>query len=150
MAVQGLYFGIRDLNLNPTQRTTLYTQIEQIGQRQNSNYPNELMQIRYSLDGRDSSFEAFFNTDHLTIQAIINRLAAIFGIDPSTVIPTSVVQTLAGWPTQITTLRRNGTNYIRFGVFGYDGVTWPTWSQSRDAQEAYIAANLTEWESATP
>jgi hypothetical protein len=148
MAEQALYFGIRNLALNNTQRNTLRDQILALGARQASLYPNERMQMRVRNDNQAIIFEAVFETDNLTATAIRNRLAAIFGVAQNTITPTTTTMQLAGRTTTVITFTRNSTDYLQAVAFGYNGGGWPAWELSRQAVAAYIAANAVEWETA--
>lgn len=80
MANKRLYFGLEDLNLNASQRQTLVEGLQALGVFNNDNNPGFRNHWRIRLDNRAIIFEAWFDEDTLTISAIKNRLATIFGV----------------------------------------------------------------------
>ena len=136
------YMGIENLNLNASQRQTLVAALRALGP-QTHPQPACLNHWCTSLDGQAAIFEALFNTDHLTVAAFKNRLAAIFDVDPETITSSLQTHTWDSRPTPIVTFSRAGTDYLRFALFGGPDATW---SQSGQEARAYIAVNLERWE----
>lgn len=148
MAELALYFGIENLALTNPQRNTLVSQLQALGRRQSSLFPNERMQLRTRLDNQAAIFEAVFDEADLTATAIRNRLATIFGVAANTITFSTTTVQLAGRATTLLTFTRGGTDYLRMVAFGYNGGGWPSWELSRQAAEAYLIANAAEWETA--
>lgn len=69
------YFGIENLNLNPTQRATLIQALRALGPSSDP-LPDRLNHSHTRLDGQAAIFEALFDESVLTVQAWKNRLAA--------------------------------------------------------------------------
>lgn len=140
-----VYYAIEDLALNAPQRQTLITALRQLGP-QSDTQPARLCHWRTRDDERAAIFEAAFDEARLTVAAFKGRLAGLFGIDPATIDHAVTTVRLGGHDTAVLTLSRGGTDYIRMAFFAYDGTTWPTWEQSRQAALAYLAANAADWD----
>lgn len=140
-----VYYAIEDLALNASQRQTLITALRQLGPS-NDPQPARLCHWVTRDDGRAAIFEAAFNEANLTAAAFKARLAGLVGVDPATVDHAINTVRLGGHDTAVLTLSRGGTDYLRMAFFGYDGVTWPTWAQSRESALVYLAANAAEWD----
>ena len=143
MANKHLYLGIENVNLNATQRNTLIAALRALGVHGTPrNEHNNHDRIR--LDGDAGIFETLFDEDTLTIDAFKARLGTILGVDPATIDHSGATGNWGGQSTPVVTFSRGGTDYVRMALFGGTGATW---EQSRQAALAYIAANLSEWES---
>lgn len=140
MANTHLYFGIEALNISNQQRNTLVAELQSLGEDNAGPRPERRNHWRTRLDNQAVIFEALFNEDHLTIAAIKQRMATIFGINVS-LITHSTNQVAYGL---VVTYIRGGVNRLRSIAFGYDG-GWPATSVSRAAAQAYLAANAAEW-----
>lgn len=142
MAEQALYFGIESLNLTAGQRNTLVAELQQLGTRNNGDAPNLRNHWRVRLDNLAVIFEAAFDTDSITIDAIKARLATIFNVAVGT-ISHNVVDNAAG---KVVTFIQGGQNRIRMVCFGMTVAdTWPSLEISRAAARAYIDANAAAW-----
>lgn len=135
------YFGIENLNLNPSQRDTLVSALRALGPATDPQ-PARLCHWRTRLDGQAAIFEALFDEDVLTVATWKNRLATIFGVYPSTIDHATVTQHFAGGSTPVVTFSRGGTDYLRVALFGGVGAAW---HESGDECRAYIAANSGDW-----
>lgn len=102
------------------------------------NSPAIMNHWRVRLDHEAVIFEALFNEDNLTIDAFRNKLADIFGVDPSTITDT-VQQTQYG---PLVTFARSGDR-LRFLLFG--GIN-ATWMDSGDACRQFLSDNKDDWE----
>lgn len=138
------YFAIEDLNLNAGQRQTLIAELRTLGPASDPQ-PARLCHWRTRLDNRAVIFEALFNEDNLTVERFKQRLGTIFGISWVTIGSDIQVYSFADGNTPVVTFSRNGTDYIRVGLFG--GVA-ADWQQSRREVLGYLAANREDWEPA--
>lgn len=138
-----LYFGIENLNLTNGQRTTLVTGLQAIGNNNSDPQPCKRNHWRIRTDNDAAIFEADFDPDTITIAAIKQRLATIFSVSTSN-ISHSTQQTAYGL---VVTMTYQAVNRIRFILFGYDD-DFPTWTVSKDAVLAYLAANQVAWDGA--
>lgn len=139
------YFGIENLNLTTGQKNTLITGLQALGQNNSGNLPNEKNHWRIRPDNNAVIFEALFNEDNLSIDAIKARLAAIFSVAVGT-ITHSTNQTAYGL---VVNFVHGGQNKIRSIAFGMTGGVWPSWSDSNAAARAYLTANAAQWETGT-
>jgi len=140
-----VYFGIENLNLNASQRQVLVEALRGLGPA-GDRQPAHLCHWRTRLDGEAAIFEALFDESRITVQAFKNRLGVIFGVDPNSIDQAVSNVTFGARDTAVVTFSRNSTDYLRVAFFGYDGVDWPTWDESRVETLAYLAANQEEWE----
>jgi len=138
MAKRHFYLGIENLNLNAAQRQTLVDALKALGPTSDPQ-PARLCHWRTRLDGDAAIFEALFNENNLTVTKFKQRLGAIFSVDPGTI--DHATQGTQFGPVVI--FSRNGTDYLRFLMFGGVGASW---MESGDACRAYLAANQAEWE----
>jgi len=136
------YIGIENLNLNVTQRTTLINGLKQLGDNLNPQ-PCHRNHWRIRLDNQAVIFEALFEDDTISIQAVKNWLANIFGVAVGTISHSVNNQSFAGGSTPVVTFTRTGTNYLRLAQFGGVGATW---EQSRQEVLGYLALNRAAWE----
>jgi len=137
------YLGIENLNLNDTQRAILVAELRALGpSAEEETQPCRLNHWRTRTDGQAAIFEANFNEDALTVETFKKRLGAIFGVDPAVIDHATVTAHFAGGDTPIVTFSRNGTDYLKFALFGGVGATW---NESRLECLGYLAANAAEW-----
>ena len=108
------YFFVENLNMNPSQRSTLVTALQGLGLDNSSSNPAHRNHWRVRNDNEAVIFEALFNEANLTTDAMKQWLGNIFGINPQGISDT-VSQTQYG---PVATLTYNATNYIRVGVAG--------------------------------
>jgi len=137
------YFGIENLNLSDTQRATLVSDLKGLGVVPDRRQPCWLNHWKTRSDNQAVIYEALWNADNITIQAVKNRLGVIFDISPSLISHATQTQSFAGYATQIITFDYGGINYIRMAVFG--GVSTAR-EISRQECVGYIIANVDEWE----
>lgn len=141
------YFAVENLNMNDNQKDTLVAELRQLGPSpETENRPNHLCHWRTRLDNEAAIFEARFNEDALTVEAFTNRLANIFGVDPSTIDVDISQLDFAGHGTTVAVFARTGTNYLRMALFGTKQATW---DESHEEVLAYLASNLEAWENAS-
>lgn len=141
MAISHQYFYLESLNLTAPQRQTLVTQLLGLGRDENADSPARRMHSRVRNDNLAMLFEAVVEEDDLTINAIKNRLATIFGIAVGT-ISHSTNQSVYGF---VVTYIQGGQNRMRLGAFAHNGTSWGTTAQSRQAAQAYLLANALAW-----
>jgi hypothetical protein len=134
------YYGIESLALTNPQRATLVQGLQQIGEANNAANPAQRNHWRIRPDNNAIIFEALFNEDHLTIAAIKQRLADIFGVNVSLITHTTS-QSVYGL---VVTFRYNSVNRLRSIAFGYNG-GWPAYGVSQQAARDYLAANAAAW-----
>jgi hypothetical protein len=137
-----LYFGMESLNLTAGQRNTLVTELQSLGNDNNSPFPNLRNHSRVRPDNLAVIFEADFDESTITIAAIKQRLATIFNVAVGT-ITHSVIDVSYG---KVITMIQGGQNRIRMVCFGMSaGGVWPGWSASNAAARAYLSANAAAW-----
>lgn len=141
MAVQTLYFGIESLNLTAGQKNTLITGLQSLGDNASAS-PNRRNHSRIRLDNNAIIFEAAFETDNLTIDAIKQRLATIFNVAVGTITHSTASPGVGFTVTFI----QGGQNRIRMISFGMTVAgTWPSWTVSNQAVRDYLIANSAAW-----
>ena len=136
------YFAIEDLNLNDNQRDTLVDVLKALGPKTHPQ-PACLNHWRTRLDGDAAIFEALFDESLLTVEAMKDRLAAIFGISPATIDHTLTIFHFGPGSTPVVVFSRNGTDYLRMALFGGPDATW---EESGDEVRAYLALFADQWE----
>lgn len=132
------YYGIENLGLTAPQKQTLITALQALGDNANLN-PSRRNHWRIRTDNDAVIFEAQFNYADWTVQAITNRLATIFGVDPSTITATT---SSTQYGPVVTFDRPAGTNRLRLVAFG--GFL-ATYAESHNAAIAYLIANAAAW-----
>ena len=142
MADVHLYFGIENIGLNATQRATLVDVLRSLGPASDPQ-PCMLNHRRVRLDGEAAIFEARFDEDTLTINAMKQRLGTIFGVSWATIGSSTANHDWGGQTTPVVTFSRAGTDYLRMALFGG---TDATWEESRQATLGYLAAYQEQWE----
>lgn len=142
MANIHLYFGIENLNLTAPQKATFIEALQGLGQNNSGDKPNEKNHWRVRLDNDAVIFEALFSEDNLTIAAIKQRLATIFGVAVGTISHSTSQNATYGL---IVTFIHSAQNKVRMVAFGNNGSAWGTWAQSNQAVRDYLAANAAAW-----
>ena len=141
MAYHNLYCAGQDINLTAPQRATLWQVIQGIatidGQPANHNHK------RLSTDGSLIVFQGMFDDADLSVAAFTQRLAAAFGVNPSSIDVTPNSQEWGGYTCPFWTFARLGTNYFRLGIFAGANATV---EQSRTACTAWFLANIAAFE----
>jgi hypothetical protein len=146
MANRHFYLGIENINLNASQRQTLIAELKALGPASDLQ-PARLNHWRTRLDGEATIFEALFNEDNLTVTRFKQRLGNIFSIDPATINHSNNLQDYAGYGTPVVTFSHDGTDYLRFALFGGVGAAW---MESGDECRGYLKANYGEWHEDVP
>jgi len=141
MANVHVYLGIENLGLTNPQRSTLISGLQALGQANAGPSPAQRNHWRIRTDNDAAIFEALFDEDTLTIAAIKQRLANIFGVDVSQITHSTSQHGTYGL---IVTFVYLATNRLRMVAFGYNG-SWPAVGISRTAAQAYLAANAAAW-----
>jgi hypothetical protein len=142
MVMAQLYWYAESIGLSDAQRNTLWQQIKALQIDANSPQPAKRNHARVRLDGLACIWESDIETTHLTAAAIKARLVAIFGVAANTV---TYATTSSPYGDAIT-LKHNGVNKLRLGVFG--GVE-ADYGASQVACQAFLKANLVQWEAVT-
>jgi hypothetical protein len=142
MAKRHFYLGIENLNLDTSQRQTLVDELKALGPGSDPQ-PARLCHWRTRLDGEAAIFEALFDEDNLTVAKFKDRLGTIFGVDPATIDHDTTIYHFADGDTPIVVFSRNGTDYLRFALYGGNGISW---MESGDECRGYLKLNQTEWE----
>ena len=145
MTRRHVYFGIENLALNDDQKATLVDALTQLGPKSHPS-PACLCHWRIRLDGDAAIFEALFEDSAITVDAIRQYLANIFGVDAENIGDSISFVTFDSRRTAVARYSYAGTEYLQLAVFGYAGGEWPTWSESGDECRAYLAANRGQWE----
>jgi hypothetical protein len=135
--------AVENLNLNSSQALELWQAIKAKGANNQSNHPQYRNHWRLSIDNTKGIFEALFAQDNMAVDWFKDKLANIFGVNPATIDHGTQMVQFANRNTPIVTFSRTGTDYMRVAVFGSVGATW---NQSRIEANAYMKANLEEWE----
>jgi len=136
------YFGIENLALNDAQRAELVAALRVLGPSSDPQ-PARLIHWRTRLDGNAAIFEALFDENLLSIDAMKDRLAAIFNISPAMIDHTLTIFHFGTGNTPVAVFSRNGTDYIRMALFGGVGADW---MESGDECRAYLALFADQWE----
>lgn len=140
MAQITVYFGIENINLTNGQRNTLVSGLQSLGAN-SSEYPNRRNHWRIRLDNQAIIFEAEFDEDNLTINAIKQRLATIFSVNVATISHSITTPSIG----TVITFTHSATNYFRMVCFGMTGGVWPNWVVSNAAAQAYLITNAAAW-----
>lgn len=135
-----VYLGIENVALTNAQRNTLVSQLQQLGTANTDGNPSHRNHWRVRPDNQAVLFEAVFDENTVTIAAIAQRLADIFGIAVGS-IATATQQTQYGL---LVTYSRGGTPRLRSIAFGYNN-GWPAYSISQAAALQYLADNAAAW-----
>ena len=142
MGYRHFYLGIENLALNPTQRQTLVDALEALGPASDPQ-PARLCHWRTRLDAQAVIFEALFDETNLTVDKFKQRLGAIFGVDPDTINHSTQAASFGGGTTPVITFGRDGTDYLRFALFGGQSASW---MESGDECRGYLALHRDEWD----
>lgn len=145
MANTHCYFGIENLNLTAQQKNTLIAGLQELGQNNSGDKPNEKNHWRIRPDNNAVMFEALFDSEALTIAAIKARLATIFNVAVGTISHSTSQQSVG----LVVTFTHSAQQKLRMVCFGMSGGQWPEWSVSNQAARDYLIANSAAWESAT-
>lgn len=135
------YFGIENLNLTAQQKNTLITGLQVLGVSNQSQYPNERNHWRVRPDNNAVIFEALFDEDTLTIDAIKQRLATIFNVDMATISHSTSQHATYGL---VVTFIHATQQKLRMVAFGHNG-GWGSHEISHAAADAYLIANAVAW-----
>jgi hypothetical protein len=136
-----LYIGLENIALTGSQKQTLIAALAALGPASDPQ-PSHLNHRRVRLDGDAVIFEAAFGDNDLTVAALRQYVANVFGVPVAQVTSSTANQTFAVLPTPIVTLSYQATQRLRVALFGG---TSATWAQSRTEVAAYLAANAATW-----
>ena len=141
------YFLIENLGLTAPQKQTLVDGLRSLGPGNHPN-PSRINHWRTRLDNDAVIFEALFNSDHLTIQAFKNRLAAIFSVPAANITHSaSTASYSVGNLSNVVIFRYNSLDELRMILFG---TNTGTYIQSHAEVLGYLFLNLAAWEAAEP
>lgn len=135
------YFGIENVALTAPQRNTLIDTLKSLGSSPQDPQPANRNHWRVRLDNEAVIFHATFDEATLSIDAIKNRLANIFGVSASLITHTTQ-QSAYGLAV---TFSYQSVARLRSISFGYNG-GWPSWEESKEAVLTYLQANAVAWE----
>ncbi len=135
------YLFVERLNLTDAQTATLIEGLKTLGRANDSPCPNLRNHWRVRPDQNAIIVECEFDDSTISAEAVKNRLATLFGVNP-TLVTYTTAQTAYG---PAVTYRYANQNRVRFGVFG--GLT-ATWRESWAAAIAYLKDNQAAWEPA--
>ncbi len=107
------YFYAEALSLTQQQKAILVDALKALGQRNQSEHPNERNHWRVRADTNAVIFEAVFNSDHLTVSALKTRLAALLGVNENLITATPSTNPYG----EIVVFKYNNINRLRVGVF---------------------------------
>lgn len=125
------YFYIEVLSLTAQQKQTLVTALKSLGLRNLSIHPQERNHWRVRTDSNALIFEAVFNSDLLTVAALKTRLATLFGVSESLIIPTTSSNIYG----EIVVFKYSNVDRLRVGVFGGRSAVYQA---SRAAAQRYL------------
>lgn len=140
-----IYFGIERMTLGQVAWDDIVAAIEGLGALADS-MPHNIPHAAERPDGAVRLYNGDFNPNVVNVPTVKQFLADAAGVDPATVDHALSSATFDALETKVLTLSRTGTNHVRIAFFGYDGATWPTFTQSRAEAIGYLAANAVDWE----
>ncbi len=136
------YFYVEVLSLTTQQKQTLVDALKLLGLRNQDEHPDERNHWRVRLDGNAVIFEAVFDSDHLTVAALRQRLADLFNVSVSSIVPT----TSSNQYGDIVVLKYNNIDRLRVGIFGGRAGTY---QQSHAAARLFLIDFKTAWDAPT-
>ena len=137
------YFCIENIALTGPQKQTLVDGLRQLGPGTHPQ-PSHINHWRTRLDNDAAIFEALFNSDHLTIQAFKNRLAAIFSVPAANITHSaSTTSYSTGNLSNVVVFSYNSTARLRVILFG---TNTGTYDQSHSEVLGYLFVNMGAWE----
>lgn len=137
------YLGIENLALTDPQKAQLVDALKSLGPQSNPQ-PCMLNHWRIRLDGNAVIFEALWDEDTISIQAVKVFLANIFDVDTALITHISNNQSFAGSITPVVTFSYQSTDRLVMALFG--GII-ASWQESGDECRGYLALYSNEWES---
>jgi hypothetical protein len=136
-----LYIGLENIALTAPQKQTLIAALAALGPASDPQ-PSHRNHRRVRLDGDAVIFEAAFGDNDLTVSALRQYVADVFGVPVAQVTSATANQTFASIPSPIVTLTYQAVARLRVALFGG---TSATWVQSAVEVRAYLAANAAAW-----
>ncbi len=133
-----VYVGLEQINLTTPQRVALIAALRGLG-KQADPQPSHINHWRPRLDGLAVIVEAEFDDSELTLSALKQWMANVFGIAPANI---GNANTTNAYDLLIV-LSYQGVDRLRLLLFGGAGAGY---AQSHDAVLSYLAANSTAWE----
>ncbi len=133
------YVGIEDLALTVAQRNTLITALRTLGPATDPQ-PARLMRFRARNDNKAAIFEALFQDQDWTVDAIKARLGSIFAVNPGLITHSTVS---SDYGPAVTFQYPAGTSRLRMIAFA--GVN-ANWEVSRLACTHYLLDNKAAWQ----
>jgi len=139
------YFLMENLGLNASQRAILVDELRRLGPGTHPQ-PSHICHWRTRLDNDAAIFEAMFNSDHLTIQAFKNRLAAIFSVPAANITHSASTASYSpGNSSNVVVFSYNSIARLRVILFGSNTGTY---DQSHAEVLGYLFLNMAAWEPA--
>ena len=149
MAEQHLYLTLQRLTLTNNQWTVLRQAMRDKGQRNNDSNPSLRNHWRESLDGTIIIFEAAFESSNVDVDWFISWVSGVFAVNAGDVGEATGHNIHGRFSTF--SYPAGATNRFRIGIFGFEqGQGWPGYRVSLAAVLAYIADNISDWETEEP
>jgi len=139
MADIELYFYAENVNLTAPQQQTIVDTIKAWGKRDNDSNPRHRNHWRVRLDNKAIIFEAWIDEQNLSLLALRQQLANLFGVALSQVTG-NVTTNQYG---QLVTLTYNAVERLRVGIFG--GITANYYTSQASARQ-FLMDNKATWE----
>jgi len=141
--VSKLYWYVERINLTDAQRTTLVDGLKTLAPNLGRSQPADRNHWRVRLDGNAAIFEADWDDAMITVVAVRNRLASLFGVSQASVTYTTSTPTILSRPSEVATYSYGGQQRMRFGVFGGRDASW---GESLAEAREYLRQNAAAWE----
>ena len=137
------YFCFENIALTGPQKQTLVDGLRQLGPGIHPQ-PAYICHWRTRLDNDAAIFEALFNSDHLTIQAFKNRLAAIFSVPAANITHSASTASYSpGNLSNVVVFSYNSIDRLMVILFGSNTGTY---DQSHDEVLGYLFLNMADWD----
>lgn len=141
MADVELYFYAENVNLTTAQQQSIVDAIKTWGRRDNDPNSRHRNHWRVRLDNKAVIFEAWVDSDNLTVLSLRQRLATLFSV-PLAQVTGSVTTNAYG---QLVSITYNAQVRLRVGVFG--GVTADYYTSQAKVRQ-FLHDNVVAWEGA--
>ena len=136
------YYGIENINLNGTQKAALVAALQALGLHADPNPVNN-NHWRVRLDGDAAIYHGNWSAEDWTIDAMRQRLGAIFGVSWVTIGTATATRSFSeGTSTRAVTFSRSGVDYLRMCEFGGVGATHENGSAE---VRGYLRENAQAW-----
>lgn len=142
MAEARVYLGMENIALTNPQKQQLITHLQGLGLFNSDPNPSRRNHWRIRPDNEAAIFEAVFDDDTISIQAVKNRLGIIFGVDPAQISHSIASPSFGGFTTHVVTFTYLAVQRLRTAAFG---TLSGTWAQSNAEVRGYLLANAAVW-----